>query len=276
MTTELILKGPNICLMGPSGTGKTFSLGTLVDSDMEVFYLGLEPGLESLVGYYNDTGKPIPDNLHWHQLEAPKASFTEMLDFAGKINTLSLDALTKLSDPNRMKHNQFIKLLEVLNNFTDQRTGEVFGSVANWTPERVLVIDGLTGLCRAVMSMVIGGKPVRSQADWQIAQDQVERLLRMLCDQCACSFVLIAHVEREVDQVLGGQKLMVSALGKALTPKIPAMFSDVILTVRNGSKWTWDTASALADTKTRNLSISSDIPPDFRAIITKWRNRNKA
>ena len=81
-------------------------------------------------------------------------------------------------------------------------------------------------------------------------------------------------VEREVDQVLGGLKLTVSTLGKALAPKIPAMFSDVILTERNGDKWAWNVASSTADVKTRNLPLRSDLSPSFAQILDKWIARN--
>lgn len=267
------LNGVNILLMGPAGTGKTHSIGTLVDAGAEVFYLGLEPGLESILGYFTDRGKEIPANLHWHQLEAPKSSFTEFLDTATKVNTMALDTLAKMSDPNRSKHNQFLKLIEALNNFPDDRTGQKFGCVDVWTPSRVLVMDGMAGLARAAMSLVVGGKPVRNQSDWGIAQDQVEKIVRILTDNCKCHFVLIAHVERETDAVLGGVKLMVSTLGKALAPKLPPMFSDVILTVREGGKFSWDTGSAQADVKSRNLPIKSGLEPDFGAIIKKWQSR---
>ena len=86
-------------------------------------------------------------------------------------------------------------------------------------------------------------------------------------------FVLIAHVERETDMVLGGTKLMASTLGRALAPKIPPMFSDVILTTRQGDKWNWDTANVTADLKTRNLAIRGDLPPSFGPIIEKWKAR---
>ena len=267
------LPGVNVLLMGPAGTGKTHSIGTLVDTGLEVFYLALEPGLESLLGYYKDKGQPIPDNLHWHFLKPPKAGFGELVDAATKINQLTLESLSKMQDPNRGKHNQFIELLSAFNDFPDDRTGKTFGSVDSWTPDRVLVVDGLTGLSRAAMSLVVGGKPVRNQADWGIAQTQVENLLRMLCENCRCHLVVIGHVERETDLVLGGVKLMVQTLGKALAPKIPAMFSDVILTVREGAKWSWDTANVQADLKTRNLPIKSGIDPNFAQIITKWRAR---
>mgnify|MGYP000473411521 CR=1 FL=1 len=268
-----VLPGFNVLLMGPAGTGKTHSIGTLVDAGVEVFYLALEPGLEALLGYYTDSGKAIPDNLHWHTLKAPQANFADLLDAATKVNQLSLDSLAKMQDPSRSKHNQFIELLKALNDFPDDRTGKSFGAVNSWTPSRCLVIDGMTGLNRAAMSLVIGGKPVKSQSDWGIAQDQIEKLLRMLCDACPCHMVVIAHIERETDMILGGVKLMVASLGKALAPKIPAMFSDVILATRQGTKWTWDTANVQADLKTRNLPIKGDNEPSFGPIVAKWKAR---
>jgi hypothetical protein len=259
--------------MGPAGTGKTHAVGTLVDAGVEVFYLALEPGLEALIGYYTDRGLPIPENLHWHMLKAPQASFMELLDNAQKINTLNLDTLAKMADPNRSKHNRFIELLTALNDFPCDRTNQKFGAVNSWSPARALIIDGMAGLGQCAMSLVIGGKAVKSQSDWGIAQDQVERLLRMLCDSCSCHFILLAHVERETDMILGGVKLTVSTLGRALAPKIPPMFSDVILAVRQGDKWSWDTANVQADLKTRNLPIKADNPPSFAAIVAKWKAR---
>ena len=193
---------------------------------------------------------------------------------ANRISTLDLKVLAASADPDKAKYNQFYLLLGSLYKFVDDRTGEDFGAVNEWGTDRVIVIDGLTGICNAAMALVIGGKPVRNVADWGIAQGQVDRLLRMLCDNCECHFVLLGHVERETDPVLGGVKVMIASLGKALSPTIPAMFSDVVLTVRQGTKWTWDTASAQADVKTRNLPISNTNPPDFKLIVDKWKSRN--
>lgn len=274
-TARSILPGLNILLEGPSGTGKTHAIGSLVDSGVEVFYLAMEPGLETLLGYFTDRAKPvpIPDNLHWHFVPAATAGFEEMADTAEKINTYNFEMLTKMQDNNRRKYNQFHGVLKALCDFPDDRTGNRYGPVDSWGTGRALVVDGMTGLCLASLAAVVGGKPVKSMPDWGVAQDQVERLLRKFCDGCRCHFILLAHVEREVDPVLGGIKLMTSALGKALAPKIPAMFSDVILTVREGEKFSWDTASALADLKTRNLPIKSGQPPTFAPIIAKWLAR---
>lgn len=267
------LPGFNTLLEGPAGSGKTHAIGTLVDEGIEVFYLGLESGRESLQGYWRDKGKAVPSNLHWHMLSGATVSFMDMVDMAQKVNTLSLEGLAKIADPKRSSHNEFIKVLQALHDFKDDRTKQSFGDVSEWGTGRALVVDGLTGLNRAAMSLTVGGKPVRSQSDWQIAQNVLENLLRKLCDDCKCHFILLSHIDREVDPVLGGTKIMCSTLGKALAPKVPSMFSDVILTVREGAKWTWDTSNALADLKTRNLPITVGQTPSFKAIVEKWKSR---
>jgi hypothetical protein len=277
-TSESALRGVNVLLFGPAGTGKTHSIGTLAElyPDLEVFYLGLEPGLETLLGYYTDKGKNVPENLHWHFLAPSKASFKDLLEGAKRINTMSLDTLAKSADPNRSKHNRFIQMLEALNDFPDDRTGRKFGAMDEWGPNRILVLDGMAGLALAAMSLVVGNKPVKNISDWGIAQDQIEKIVRLWTDNCACHFCLIAHVEREKDEVLGGIKLMVSTLGQKLAPKLPPMFSDVILTVREGSKFSWDTSNAQADVKARNLPIQAGLEPSFKKIFDKWLSRGGA
>lgn len=273
-STKSPLAGLNECLMGPSGAGKTYAIGTLFDvPGVEVFYLGLEPGLETLLGYFTDRNLPIPENLHWHQVKAAESSFTEMMDVVKKINTLSFDAVSKLQDPNRGKFTTFYNILAALNDFKDERTGKSYGAVDSWGTGRILIIDGLTGINNAAMTTVVGGKPVRNQADWGVAQNMVENLLRKLTEGSRCHFILLAHVEKETDMIQGGSKISISTLGKALVPKIPAMFSDVILATREGDKYKWDTGSMTADTKSRNLSISSNHPPTFKAVFDKWLSR---
>jgi hypothetical protein len=139
-----------------------------------------------------------------------------------------------------------------------------------------LALDSLSGINPIALSLVVGGKPVKSQSDWGIAMDQVEKLIRQLTDGCKCHFVLTSHVERETDLVLGGVKLTVATLGVKLAPKIPPMFSDVILTSREGDKFFWSTANGQADLKARNLPIADHIPPNFKPILDKWLNRGGA
>lgn len=267
------LPGPNVLLMGEGGTGKTFSLGTLVDRGIEVFYLGLEQGLEALLGYWTDRGLPVPENLHWHKLVAPKMSYKDFADQATRINTLALKTLAESPDPNRHLHNQWISLGMAMYDFPDDRTGKKFGPVDSWGPERCIAIDGMTGLCRAAVSAVVGSRPVWNPGDYQVSQKQVEGFLRMTCDNTRCWFILISHVEKEIDPVNGGLQLTVSGIGKALSPLVPPMFSDVVWCKRDGTKWTWNTASSGVATKARNLPWQDGLPPSFDEVYTRWKAR---
>ena len=272
-TISALQQGVNVLLEGPTGTGKTYALGTIVDAGVELFCLFTESGLETLLGYWTDRNLPVPPNVHWHVLERPQGSFATMAEAADRVNQLTLESLAKMVDPNRGKHNQFASMLRVMMDFTDQRTGQKFGAIDSWGPDKCFAIDSLTGINPIALSLVVGGKPVKSMSDWGIAQDQIEKLIRQLCDGCKCHFVLTAHVERETDQVFGGVKITVSTLGKALAPKIPPMFSDVILTYREGTKFMWTTANGQADLKARNLPIADAITPSFVQIFNKWKSR---
>jgi hypothetical protein len=274
------LAGVKVLLEGPTGTGKTRSIGTLVDTGLEVFFLGLETGIESLIGYYTDPvtqgGKGLaapPANLHWHVMNIPTGGFAGLALAAKDIGEMAQDSLYSMKDATRHVNNPFERFLKCIIDFEDQRTGVKFGAVDKWGPDRCIVVDGLTGMSDFAMTMVVGKKPVKSQTDWGIAQDALYRTLKIFADSCKCHFVLLAHVEREVDEVMGGTKVTVSTLGKKLPPKIPPMFSDVILAVRTAKKWTWSTANALCDLKTRNLEVADNIEPDFSLIINRWKSR---
>jgi AAA domain len=270
-----VLSGFNVILMGPSGSGKTHAIGTLVETGLEVFYIPLESGAESLVGYWTDRGLAVPSNLHMHALQQPQASFMDIAEAAKKTNSLPHDAVMKMVDARRSKYDGYLKLLGALHGFTDQRTGVVYEPADQWGTDRVVVLDGLTGLNDYAMQLVIGGRAERTQTDWGVAQAYVMSLIKKLCDGCTCHFVLIAHIEREVDVVQGGVKLMVSTLGKAIAPIIPSKFSDVVLCKKDTNTFSWSTAEANADVKNRNLPLHNKLPPDFAPMYRRWQERSE-
>jgi len=273
------LMGPKIMIEGPSGTGKTYSLGTLIDwaatqtPALEVFCLFTENGLESLLGYWRDAEKEVPPNLHYHVVMTKPLTLASLIDGADKVGKLSYDALTKLQDGGRSQNNAFHKILTACSNFPDDRTGQKFGSVDSWGSDKIFVIDSLSELGNAAFKMITGNKPTASPADYGVAQNNLMNFLRLCTQGIAATFVITAHVDRQTDEITGGIKLMTKAVGKAMAGDIPQLFSDVIYTVRDGGQWFWDTAASNVDVKTRSLPIASKIKPDFGQIMSKWSNR---
>ncbi|HXK62101.1 MAG TPA: AAA family ATPase [Acidobacteriota bacterium] len=275
-TQATTLMGPKILLEGPSGTGKTHALGTLVDwaaaqkPALPVFVLFTENGLESLLGYWRDHGKEVPANLHWHVAMTKSLTLASLLDGADKVGKLSYEALTKMQDGGRSANNAFYKILAACSNFPDDRTGEKFGPVDSWGSDKIFAIDSLSELGNAAMKMVIGNKPTAAPADYGVSQNNLMNFLRLCTQGIASTFVITAHVDRQTDEITGGIKLMTKAIGKAMANDIPQLFSDVIYAVREGANWYWDTAAGNVDVKTRSLPISSKIKPDFAQIMDKW------
>lgn len=257
------IPAPKIILMGPSGTGKTHSIRTLVDAGITPFVIFTEPGMEVL----SDIPK---EKLHWKYIPAGAGSILELKDIADKVNKFSFEALTKMTDANRSKYNQFIQVLNTCNQFVCDRTGEDFGDSATWPTSRCLVIDSLTGLGKMAMNLVVGGKPTKSMPDWGLAQDMIKKLVDYTTNNLRCGFVLIAHVARERDEITGGTYVTINTLGQKLAPELPLFFSDVIMAKREAAKFTWSTAESGSDTKARNVPLEANMPPSFVPLYSNW------
>ncbi len=273
------LSGPKVVLMGLGGTGKTFSLGTLVDwaaaNKFEVAVLFTENGLEALKGYWIDRDKPVPDCLYWHQQVTRPISLKALMQTADSVGKLSYEALAKSVDSNRGgDNNAFWKILESCSDFKDDRTGKSLGPIDAFPLTRIFVIDSLTELANAAMKMQIGSRPMASPGDYGVAQNNLMNFLRLTTQGLICPFVMTAHVDRETDAVTQSTKIMIKAIGKALASEIPTLFSDVIYATREADKFFWDTAAYGVDTKTRSLGIRSKINPDFGQIFNVWKKRS--
>ena len=123
------------------------------------------------------------------------------------------------------------------------------------------------------MDLVVGAKPTRSEGEWGVAMGNLERLIMKLCNDTHCTFVLIAHIEREKDEISGSMQTMVSTLGRKLAPKIPQMFSDVIRVKREGTEFNWSTTEANEFLAARNVNLHDKLPPSFVPLINHWKEQ---
>lgn len=277
MADEVALAGPKILLIGAAGSGKTRSLGTLVDwaakNKRTVRILFTENGLETLKGYWSDKNQAIPDNVSWHVSTTKSIPLSSLIDSAKKVGILSYKSITEMVDPDRDRNNPYYKILTALTDLPDDRTGKTLGNIDKMTADDIFVIDSLSELANAAMKMVIGAKPTASPSDYGVAQNNLLNFLRYLTQGFLPTVVLTAHVQRQVDEITGMTKLQVKAIGRAMGDDIPQLFSEVIGTVRDGTNWYWSTADSSLDTKTRYLPIASKIPPDFSQIMDRWLKR---
>lgn len=268
MTDKIIVPGPKILLVGGSGTGKTHSIRTLIDSGLKVAAVFTEPGMEVLADI------PCEKGFHFHYIAPGTSKWSVLLDTAKKINTMSYDMLSKQRDLNKSSFDQYWQFMSAMANFTCQRCGKTFGPTDELGPDWAVVNDSLSGISQMAMQLVVGATPVRAKPDYGVAMSNLESYIIKFTTGIPSLAVMIAHLEQEGDELTGGTKLMAATIGQKLSPKIPRNFSEVVLAERNGAKFTWNTESIRADLKVRTLPIAAGQLPSFRPIVEAWRAKN--
>lgn len=269
------IQPPSVLLLGGPGAGKTYSLATLAEAGLEVFVIVTEPvGLDTLVDVF--AKKNLMHKLHWNQITPSRPGFSDLIKAAEMISIQTYETLAKMSPSGDRRNAQWLKLLKCLANFHDERTGKDFGPIDKFTPDQVLVIDSLSGLNIMAMDVVIGDKPNAHQGEWGIAMGTLEKLILSLTSQVKCSFILTAHLEKEVNEVTGATQLMASALGRKLAPKLPRFFSEVVLAYRDQSQFFWSTTAMNTDLKNRSLPLDSKLLPSFKPIVDAYHKRLEA
>lgn len=260
------LPGVKVMLIGDSGTGKTYCLRTLVDAGLFPICLFTENSFDVL-------GDVPKEKMAWAYIPPYTENLDSLIEMSQRIGTMTFEAITKTQDSKRFNDSPWMKMLKLLMDFKDERTGKSFGNIATWGTDKVFVIDSLSGLTAASRQNVAGNRPALAPPDYGLAQRQIEGLINQICTAFRCHFVLTAHAERELDPVLGGQKIMASTIGKALAPVLPRYFTDNILTKRAGTKFEWDTADTQAVLKARNVPIGATLAPSFVQVIQAWQKR---
>ena len=274
----MILQPPSTLLAGPSGSGKTSSIATQLLHGLEVFVVVTEPdGVASLLDSVERLKAPV-DHLHWSLCTPGAAGWMELEDMIKKISSMDQK---QLADQRDMGKSSFrapaIKFLDAFRNFRCDRTGQNFGDFTQWDDSRSLNIDSLTGWSMIGWGCTVGFKPTANPGEWGIAQNFVFNMLNKINSDRKCFFTLTAHVEKEMDELLGVKKLMVSTIGAKLAPKIPIMFGEVVKCSRlmeNGkARFQWSTIDDQMDLKNRALPIHAKLDADFGPIISAYRRR---
>jgi len=259
-------KGSTTMIIGGVGTGKTHALRTLINTGVKPFILATEPGIQAVLG-------DLPKGSYHLKYIAPGViDIDDMLKFAKLINASTLKAVANLDDMGKSKFQQYLDVIQACANFTCDITGQNFGPVDSWSTDRALCLDTLSGFNRMCIDFIVGGKPILSQMDWQVAQNMCAGFIRLLTNGCHCHIVVNAHAEKELDELTGGSKVYASSIGKKLGPLLPRDFDNVLLAeVSSDGKHTWSSVPGKADLKSRHLPRSDKLIPDFKQIIEAWK-----
>lgn len=263
--------GPNVLLMGMPGAGKTYSITSLLDAGLEVFVIFTEQGRESLLESVIDN-KRDRSKLHWASVAPGAPGFGAMKTIARDINRKEQKELQSAKGVHEKHYQQMITLIGLCENFIDQN-GESFGDATTWSNKRALVIDGLSGINVMAMDLVVGAKPVKTIADWGIAMDAEMRYVLQCANSLMCTFVMLAHLELNKDEVEGKIYRYPKLLGNKNTYDFGKHFSDVIVAEDAGNSYTWSTMAKNMQLKARNLPKKSGMKPDFVPLIETWSSR---
>jgi len=275
----MILQPPATLLVGPSGTGKTSAIATQLLAGLEVFVIMTEPGgVESLLDSVARLKAPM-DKLHWTSCLPASLGWGGLEDMISKISSMDQK---QLSDQRDMGKTDFrpaaMRFLNALRAFHCERTDQTFPDFTTWDDTRSLVIDSLTGFSHIAFGATVGFKPTANPGEWGIAQNFVEKLLLKINNDRRCFFTMTAHLEKEMDDITGVKRLMVSTIGAKLAPKIPPFFSEVVRThkdvdAKGEAKFRWSTLANDTDLKNRALPISAQLLPSFVQIVDAYKRR---
>lgn len=199
--------------VGASGTGKTGSLASLVKAGYRLRILDFDNGVGPLISFVQHTCPAQLDNVDVIQCRDKfKADPIKGAAVSGtpKAYTEAIKYLTKWDD----------------------------GTVpAEWGADTILVLDSLTKFGDAAFRWAQGMDPsCKDPRQWyNTAQQSLGTVLDMLTSpEFNAHLLVLTHVHL-VDMPDGTTKGYASSLGKALGPKIPSVFNNMILAESKGT-----------------------------------------
>lgn len=271
------LRPPSTLLIGPAGVGKTTSLATLLRCGLSLRMLATESSAPNRVLARCEELKIDSSRFDWTFVSPSPPSWASLLESARVINSMTLKDIADMRGGiARQDAKQWIAFLDAMNDFRSARTGASLGDVSSWDDSVAFVIDGLTGVNTMSRMLTVGLKPNPNPGEWGVMQGNIYTVLQKLCNDLNCFFICLAHVERETNEITGLSQLMVSTIGAKLAPRLPPLFTNVILAKRTGIKFEWSTAATNVDTKNGDLPLSETLEPSFSLIVDEYRRRRDA
>lgn len=200
-----------LLFIGNGGTGKTGAMASLIAAGYHLHIIDLDNGLDALKNHALDQGLDL--DLVDYETFKDKIKFTQ--------------AGPKVSGPATAA----IKTANLLDEWTDGT------NPADWGPRHILVIDSLTALGAQAYHWAQAQNPgyKNIQLWYREGQNLIENIIDGLCnDSFRTNVIVISHIDYRQSEETGSNKGFVSALGKALGPKLPRYFNTMILAESSG------------------------------------------
>jgi len=262
------LVGFKTILMGMPGAGKTTSIVTAAKLGFEIFIAFTEPGMGNLMKamQLHKLTDEEKSRIHFAYIKPGVENFNKLAQGAKAVNNAV--KFGEMESGSRKDFNQLIHLMNLFENFKDQH-GVEYGPVDQWGPNRILVLDGMSGLSKMCMDLVVGAKPVKTLQDWGVAIDQLDKF-QTQCANITCPFILLSHLSREQEEVTGKIIVSLKALGNKLPTSMPFLYNDFILATAPEGRFNWATIDKNCQLKSTYLPHSDKLEADFRLLIINW------
>lgn len=201
-----------LIMIGNSGSGKTGALLSLVKAGYKLKVVDFDKGLDALVNFVRAECPDKLENIEYITFRDP----IKMTQAGPKV----------IGAPKA-----YVNAMNALETWPEDGS-----TPAEWGRDTILVVDSLTNAGRAAMKWAMAAAPTAKDGrQWyKVAQDLIEDLIANLTsDEFKTNVIVISHIELG-DSATGVKKGFVSAVGKALGPKIPRFFNTLIVSETSG------------------------------------------
>lgn len=203
-------------LVGESGSGKTGALASLAAAGYQLRILDMDNGLDYLMRHMRKRHPDKIDNIEY-------VSLRDKLKSGGAAGVIAEGIPKAYTDA--------VKLMD---------KWEDGSRPSEWGPTHILVLDSLTFFAQAAFRWKEALNPAAKEPRtiFYAAQDAVEEVLALLTSDAMNTNVIVTSHVRWMERQDGTTKAFPTAIGGALSPKIPAYFNSLVLaeTVGVGDK----------------------------------------